>query len=410
MDAEELGCRLRVAREALGLNQLAVAEALALPRTAVTQWEKGNRAVSTLELVKLSRLYLRPVADFLQEDPPDEDALVALYRQAPGLEQDPSTREQVARCVLLWREGAFLRDLLGANSQPVLPRYETPVPRSVAEAVAQGEEAAMQERRRLGVGNAPIADIAGLIARQGIWASEVDLPDGISGLFLCRPDTGLAILVNASHSRGRKRFSHAHEYGHALLDRERGATVSSTDNASDLVERRANAFAAAFLMPKTGVNDALRCLGKGVPSRQEHVVFDAASGGCFEAKIRSPAGANRITCTDVAILARDFGAGYPATLCRLKSLRHISRAEYPKLSGQEDLGRAYLKVLSMPRETGERGQPQHPGRELRSQVTRLAIDAYRRAEISRGRVLELSDALGIDGETLLRLAESVREE
>ena len=73
MEAEELGRRLRVAREARGLSQQAVANALDLPRTAITQMEAGNRSVSTLELTKLAELYLRPVSYFLLEAAREED-------------------------------------------------------------------------------------------------------------------------------------------------------------------------------------------------------------------------------------------------------------------------------------------------------------------------------------------------
>ena len=114
IDACELGRRLRSAREARGLSQQAVADALGLPRTAVTGLEAGNRSVSTLELTKLSEVYLRPVGDFLHEGTreEDEDVLVALHRVVPGLE---ATDEQVARCVNLCREGVRLGDLLGAE-------------------------------------------------------------------------------------------------------------------------------------------------------------------------------------------------------------------------------------------------------------------------------------------------------
>ena len=47
MNAKDLGRRLRSAREARGLSQQAVAHALSLPRTAVTQLEAGSRSVST---------------------------------------------------------------------------------------------------------------------------------------------------------------------------------------------------------------------------------------------------------------------------------------------------------------------------------------------------------------------------
>lgn len=412
MDAKDLGSRLRSARESRGLSQQAAAQAIGLPRTAITQLEAGSRSVSTLELTRLSELYLRSVTDLLQEGPTDEDrdVLVALHRAAPGLENDPTTREQVARCVQLCREGVALARLLGTESRAGPPSYDIRLPRSPGDAVAQGEEAAEQERRRLGLGNAPIADVSELIASQGIWASGVTLPDGMSGLFLRHPSIGLAILVNSSHAKGRKRFSYAHEYAHALLDRNGDVTISSTDNSSEMVEKRANAFAAAFLMPRGGIRASLRNLDKGLPSRQDHAVFDAASGGRIEAAQRASARSQRITYKDNALLAHHFGVSYQAAVYRLKSLRYISGRETGDLLEQERFGRKYLKALSMFADVGEREQQRYWDRELRNEIAHLAIEAYRREEISRGRVLELSATLRIAGDTLLNLAEAARGE
>lgn len=411
MEARELGRRLRSAREARGLSQQTAADALGVPRTAVTGMEAGSRAVSSLELTGLSELYFRPVADFLQEGArdEDEDVLVALYRAAPGLERHP-TQDQVARCVSLCREGVSLKRLLGAEPRSGPPSYEPRMPGSSGAAVGQGERTAEQERRRLGLGNAPIADLSELIASQGIWASAVELPDGMSGLFLRHPSIGTAVLVSASHPRGRKRFSYAHEYAHALFDRDRDIVASSADNSSQMMERRANAFAAAFLMPRHGVYDALLRLEKGLPSRQEQTIFDVASGGHIEAEMRSPARSQRITYKDIALLACHFGVSYQAALYRLKSLRHVSHAESCHLLEQDGFGREYLKALSMVSEVGEPELPQYWDRELRSEIAHLAIEAYRREEISRGRVLELGKVLNIEGDTLLRLAQAAREE
>ena len=412
MEAEELGRRLRVAREARGLSQQAVADALGLPRTAMTQMEAGNRSVSTLELAKLAELYLRAVSDFLQEGArdEDEDVLVALYRAAPGLDSDPATHEEVARCVSLCRQGVALERILGRSPRSGPPSYEARLPRSSWEAVAQGEQTAVEERQRLGTGNAPIADVSELIASQGIWASGVGLPNDMSGVFLRNRSIGFAILVNASHPRGRKRFSYAHEYAHALLDRDRNIAISSTGNSSEMVERRANAFAAAFLMPRNGVYAALRGLDKGLPSRQEQTVFDVASGGHMDAEFRSPAGAQRINYKDVTMLAHRFGVSYQAALYRLKSLRHISHAQSRELLDQEEFGRQLLRELSMFRDVEEPEARQYRDRELRSEIAHLAIEAYRREEISRGRVLELGRTLGMQGDVLLRLAEAARGE
>ena len=412
MEAEELGRRLRIAREARGLSQQAVADALGLPRTAITQMEAGNRSVSTLELTKLAELYLHPVSYFLQEDArdEDEDVLVALYRVAPGLESVPATHEEVARCVSLCREGVALERFLGSASRSGPPNYEARLPRSSWEAVVKGEQTAVEERQRLGIGNAPIADVSELIASQGIWASGVGLPNEISGVFLRHPSIGFAILVNSSHPKGRKRFSYAHEYAHALLDRNRNIAVSSTGNSSEMVERRANAFAAAFLMPRNGVYEALRSLDKGLPSRQEQTIFDVASGGHTDAEFRSPARSQRINYKDIAMLAHRFGVSYQAALYRLKSLRHISHAESQELLEQEDFGRQLLRELSMFGDVEELEAREYPDRELRSEIAHLAIEAYRREEISRGRVLELGKTLGMKADILLRLAEAARAE
>ena len=88
--------------------------------------EAGSRAVSSLELTGLSELYLRPVADFLQAAAlaEEDDVLVALYRVAPGLERNPATHHQVARCVNLCRAGVRLKHLLGAEPRSGPPSYE----------------------------------------------------------------------------------------------------------------------------------------------------------------------------------------------------------------------------------------------------------------------------------------------
>ena len=399
-----------MAREARGLSQQAVATELGLPRTAIGGLEAGRRSVSTLELTRLSELYLLPVADLLQAGArdEDEDVVVALLRAAPGLERRLDTRQQVAGCVSLCREGVRLERLLGTEPRSAPPSYEVRVPRFSGEAVAQGEQTAEQERRRIGIGDGPISDIADLIASQGIWASGVELPDEMSGLFLRHPSIGVAILVNASHARGRKRFSYAHEYAHALLDPDRNMVISSTDNASELVETRANAFAAAFLMPSVGIYGALRNLDKGLPSRQQQTVFDVATEGRVDVELRPPAGSQRITYKDVAIFAHHFGVSYQAAAYRLKSLRHVSHAESRELLAHENFGRDYLKALLMFDDVGKPEPRDHRDRELRSEIAHLAIEAYRREEISRGRVLELGKALGIGGDTLLRLAQVAR--
>lgn len=406
-----LGRRLREARENCGLSQQAVADSLGLPRTAITQLEAGNRSVSTLELAQLAELYKRPVVNFFQEEPlHEDDLLVALHRIAPGLDVSSDAKEQVAHCLSICREGCSLEQLLGRSPRSGPPAYTVPAPRTAGEAVAQGEHVAAQERKRLGLGNAPIADMAEVISDQSIWASGVKLPDEMSGLFLRHASIGMAILVNVKHVRARKRFSYAHEYAHALLDRDRTVTVSTQDNASELIEKRANAFAAALLMPAAGVEEVLRSMDKGLPSRHEQAVFDVATEGRIDTQIRPIPGSQAITHQDAALLAHHFGVSYQAAVYRLRSLNLVSQQECAKLLERESEGKGFLEFLRMLDDLDKPESRERQDRELKSQVVHLAIEAYRREEISRGKLLDLSKKLDLPGRRLIELAEAVKED
>ena len=61
-------------------------------------------------------------------------------------------------------------------------------------------------------------------------------------------------------------------------------------------------------------------------------------------------------------------------------------------------------------DVGKREKQRYSDRELRHEIAHLAIEAYRRDMISRGRILELSKTLRIAGDTLLSLADAARGE
>lgn len=76
--------------------------------------------------------------------------------------------------------------------------------------------------------------------------------DTLDGLFLAKQGGGMGIIVvNEHRCRVRKRFTIAHEIGHAVLNH---FSISFSDGKglddSSWQERQANAFAAELLMPK----------------------------------------------------------------------------------------------------------------------------------------------------------------
>ena len=62
---QELGRRLRKAREGCGMTQEQVSRELGLSRASVAQMELGNRQVTSLELDRLAYLYGRDIRQFL---------------------------------------------------------------------------------------------------------------------------------------------------------------------------------------------------------------------------------------------------------------------------------------------------------------------------------------------------------
>lgn len=73
-DAEELGQRLREAREYTGLSQEEVARALEIRRPAITEIEAGKRSVKATELRAFASLYGVSETELLNGKP-DEQAL-----------------------------------------------------------------------------------------------------------------------------------------------------------------------------------------------------------------------------------------------------------------------------------------------------------------------------------------------
>lgn len=409
IDQSTLAFRLKEARNTANLTQEQVAQALELPRTAVVQLEAGKRAVTTLELAKLAQLYGRTIASFFDSEGvgDEEDVLVSLFRAAHVEGQEMPWQAEVSRYLGICRVGVELEHLLGRPPHVGPPTYDMPFPQRVMQAVEQGNHVAEQERRRLGLGNNPIADMSDLINNQNVWASGAMLPDDMSGLFLKHSSIGLCILVQFDHPRARKRFSYAHEYAHALLDRQNTATVSLVQNRSDLGEVRANAFAAAFLLPRSGVWAFLNARFKGGPSVVDQTVYDPASekqATEVRGKRREPPRSQTLTYEDVAALAHHFGVSYQAALFRLKSLSIVNEPQFDELRGKESFGLAYLKLLKLLDDL-EAKDTHEPDREIVSQVVHLALEAYRREEISKGKLRDIGAQLGIDAASLLELAE-----
>ena len=104
-DAAKLARKLREAREYVNLSQQFVAAQTGIPRSAISDIERGTRRVESLELKRLAELYRMPIDFFLGTEPDPEAAgavedktVAALTRAAEGLEK--GSKDEVLRFAL----------------------------------------------------------------------------------------------------------------------------------------------------------------------------------------------------------------------------------------------------------------------------------------------------------------------
>ena len=399
---QELAVRLRKAREAAGLTQEDVARKLGLSRSSIAQIELGNRSVSSLELDQLARLYGRSLDELLAEAFDAEETLVAIFRAEAATAEEGALLETASHAIDLARELAELEERLEIERGRLrAPAYPVPPPRNKWEAIQQGSQGAAEERRRLDLGDLPLGDVADLLESQEVRTALLPLPDDTSGLTLMDPRLSFFVVANREHGILRRRFSWVHEYAHVLFDRGRRGTVSRESERDDLAEVRANSFAASFLLPPEGARQFIREVGKGRGSRESVALFhEGESRELFRAEGRPEPGSQEVQLYDVILLARRFGVSRTAAIYRLKNLRLISQAELDGLllKEREGQGAELERSLALPAWQARRGaaaetleeEPleNHSG-DFRTRFLSLALEAYRRQKISRGKLHEL---------------------
>ena len=383
---EALGARLRQARDSAGLTQDQVGRELGISRSAVTLIENGTRAVNSLELDRLAFLFGRDIRDFFSAEFGAENALAGLFRRNRDIADDPKSMTALRHCMAVGRELTNLERLVGIDRDPASAvRYNLSAPRSKFDAIRQGTAIAEQERRRLGIGEAPVADVTELLEKHGVRTAVVDLPEDISGLTVFDAEAGPFVAANRGDHLLRRNFSFAHEYAHVLLDCDSTGRISRDSERTDLIEVRANSFAANLLMPEAGVQEVLEALGKSTQGQllaETPVDDDRAIG--IEA--RGTSAGSKIQMHHVVLLAHHFGVSRQVVLYRLRNLKLISDRELQELLSEERTGRGRQleQLLDLP----EADHAKERNR-FRHRFLSLALEAYGRAAISRGKLEEL---------------------
>jgi Zn-dependent peptidase ImmA (M78 family)/transcriptional regulator with XRE-family HTH domain len=245
--------RLRLAREAKGLTQTALAKQVTLTSAAVSQFEKGEARPSGVTLARIADVLDFPIGFFTVGAAPssldplsgNDDADRGFFRSLRT-----TTVTDRRRALALTQMVHDLADHLGRAVR--LPEID--IPRLLAEPedeIDAIEEHAAMARTAWGIQPGPIPDVVGLLERHGIvcarYHTGTHTVDAFSVAFTDRP---IVILGDDKAKRDRERFSGAHELGHLVMHTPEQAGSKSAED-------QANQFASAFLMPADDIRAEL---------------------------------------------------------------------------------------------------------------------------------------------------------
>jgi Zn-dependent peptidase ImmA (M78 family)/transcriptional regulator with XRE-family HTH domain len=234
------GARLTLAREYAGLRKVELARVIQLTPGAITQFEQGRSKPSRGTVAALS-LALGFAPAFFESGRPVAMAseTTTYFRRLEGATKGLRSR-LLARLKLL---GELLA---------VVEQHVTLPPVSIPDLAGRTpQEAAQLVRREWALDVGPLTSVVRVLERQGVIVTRAQLDttkvDAFSRWLNERP---VVVLASDKRDAARSRFDAAHELGHFVLHRAQPAN-------DRVIEREADAFAAAFLMPPEAIRKEL---------------------------------------------------------------------------------------------------------------------------------------------------------
>jgi Zn-dependent peptidase ImmA (M78 family)/transcriptional regulator with XRE-family HTH domain len=245
---EVIAERVKSLLSAHSMEHQQLAAVLGIDPSGLSRALSGRREFKSLEIALIADAFGVPVGTLLEEHPKERQDIRLAARRQPG--QSPAVEEALARVQTLTSVSELIRP-----EHPIRKEFSwlTDGSRSPW---AQGQELAAQARAQLSIRDgllpADLTEFAALLeAELDIDVALEPLSQGLDGLSANSGDLRLA-LVNTSTAAPRRRWTLAHELGHLVAgDSQQILLDENLYGSKSPDETRANAFAAAFLMPRS---------------------------------------------------------------------------------------------------------------------------------------------------------------
>jgi Zn-dependent peptidase ImmA (M78 family)/DNA-binding XRE family transcriptional regulator len=238
--------RFALARKRRGITKKALAQIIAVSEKSVTAYEKGTQIPEQQTLNRIAVALNFPAGFFLADDieelTPDIASFRALTKMTASQRNIALAAGNIALLLNEWIEQRF--DL----PQPDLPdlgrEHEFSITGTGQEQSPEAAAEALRHHWRMG--ELPVKSMIYLLESKGVrvfsLAIDAKEVDAFSLWYGGKPFVFLNTLKSAEHCR----FDAAHELGHLVLHRH-------GEPQGQHIEREANAFASAFLMPRRSI-------------------------------------------------------------------------------------------------------------------------------------------------------------
>ncbi|MGV9818404.1 helix-turn-helix domain-containing protein [Nocardia xishanensis] len=243
LSTETLAQRVRDKIDASGRRDADIAAAIGMDPTALSKALAGRRHFKPLELARLADEVGASIDLLLaDEDTEFEPVLVAAraQHQSPAIDEATKIVEQLVHV------NRLLVDV-GCKNRPTI---DVAFVNGVS--YEQGKSLARQVRAELDCEWLPeeFDSLAAMIEqRLSIDVAVAELPPGLDGLSVVQGDFRMA-LINSNVAPTRQRFTLGHELGHIFAGDTNNVLIDeNVVGGRNDRERRANAFAAEFLVP-----------------------------------------------------------------------------------------------------------------------------------------------------------------
>lgn len=245
-----MGAKIRDARKAMRINQVELSHAVGVTRQAISAFELDEISPDPVTFSRIAEALKQPISYFTSPANPSFGQSETRFYRKFGT--DTVRRNDACAVLGEWfvQVAKYLSNYVNFPTTSV-PQF-TPANEQKEYSFDEINEIADQVRKKWGLGAGPISNVLSLMESKGIVICRYEMTgENIEAFSYWNAERPFVFIASEKEVGARSRFDLAHELGHLVL--HRNVTQEELEDKSRLkiVEKEANWFAGAFLLPQS---------------------------------------------------------------------------------------------------------------------------------------------------------------